>query len=301
MQDTVIVGGVMKKIVNAPIQLLQYLKLQFPESSNNKLRKMLTNGRVTINSQTTHRAKHELLPGDIFELSNQELVKTSNRIQQKTLTNHDIEIIYEDTHIIVVNKPTKLLSVATDRLEKYTLHSKCVDYLQYNNKTSWCYIVHRLDKETSGIMVMAKDKSSKDYLQQQFARREIHRGYYAIVEGRPPQDFGLITQHLFEDKNLNVKSVNAKHQAGKQAITHWELVRSYGATSVLSIMIETGRRHQIRMAMKEIGCPIVGDLTHGAETDPFGRICLHATSLEFLHPISDEPIRFESKPPFARM
>tara|TARA_B100001113_G_scaffold267813_1_gene222573 strand:- start:33 stop:908 length:876 start_codon:yes stop_codon:yes gene_type:complete len=291
----------MKKTIQEPISLLDFLQINFPNSSKNKLRKMLSSGRVVVNSQPIHKAKHKLSSGDIFELFNRDVIKQPIEELNKNLTKHDIEIIYEDDDILVVNKPSKLLSVATDRLENLTLHSKCVDYLKLSNEKSWCYIVHRLDKETSGIMLMSKNKTSKEYLQQQFAQRGVYRIYHAIVEGRPEGEIGTLTQYLLEDKNLNIKSVKQKHKHGKQAITHWEVLDYDESTSLIRVMIETGRRHQIRMAMKELGCPIVGDEIHGAQTNPLGRICLHATSLEFLHPKSDEPIYFESKPPFAKI
>ena len=147
-------------------------------------------------------------------------------------------------------------------------------------------------------MLLAKSKSAKDYLQEQFSQRSIYRIYHALVEGHPEGTSGTISQYLFEDKNLNIKPTSKSNKQGKQAITHWELISTNGKTSMIRIMIETGRRHQIRMAMKSIGHPIVGDLTHGATINPLARICLHATSLEFLHPKDDEPVRFEAKHPF---
>ena len=161
--------------------------------------------------------------------------------------------------------------------------------------------MHRLDKETSGIMLLSKNKHSKDYLQEQFSQRQVYRIYHAMVEGQPLEQSGTVEQYLMEDKHLNIRTVNSKHKDGKLAITHWEVIQQTEEASLIRVMIETGRRHQIRMAMKELGCPIIGDKLHEAESNPFGRICLHATSLEFLHPATDEPVRFESQPPFAKI
>ena len=291
----------MKKEITEPIILLEFLKLQFPQTTNNKLRKMLSEGRVKINDSVVFKAKLPLELNDKFEL-----LDRSNKILQtdkplKELKKAAIEIIYEDDDLLVVEKPAKLLSVATDKLELKTLHGKCVDYLKQQDDKSWCYIVHRLDKETSGIMLLSKNKQSKDYLQEQFAQRQVYRIYHAMVEGQPPEQSGTVEQYLMEDKHLNIRRVKAKHKDGKIAITHWEVIQQNEEASLIRVMIETGRRHQIRMAMKELGCPIIGDKLHEAETNPFGRICLHATSLEFLHPATDEPVRFESKPPFAKI
>jgi len=291
----------MEKEITEPIVLLEFLKLQFPQTTNNKLRKMLSEGRVKINNSVVFQAKRPLLANDKFQL-----LDRNNKIPQtdkplKELKKSAIEIIYEDEDLLVVEKPAKLLSVATNKLEQNTLHGKCVDYLKQQDNKSWCYIVHRLDKETSGIMLLSKNKQSKDYLQEQFAQRQVYRIYHAMVEGQPPEQSGTVEQYLMEDKHLNIRRVKAKHKDGKIAITHWEVIQQNEEASLIRVMIETGRRHQIRMAMKELGCPIIGDKLHEAETNPFGRICLHATSLEFLHPATDEPVRFESKPPFAKI
>ena len=291
----------MKKKITEPIILLEFLKLQFPQTTNNKLRKMLSEGRVKINDSVGFKAKQLLELNDKFEL-----LDRSNKILQtdkplKELKKAAIEIIYEDDDLLVVEKPAKLLSVATDKLELKTLHGKCVDYLKQQDDKSWCYIVHRLDKETSGIMLLSKNKQSKDYLQEQFSQRQVYRIYHAMVEGQPLEQSGTVEQYLMEDKHLNIRTVNSKHKDGKLAITHWEVIQQTEEASLIRVMIETGRRHQIRMAMKELGCPIIGDQLHEAESNPFGRICLHATSLEFLHPATDEPVRFESQPPFAKI
>ena len=291
----------MEKEITEPITLLEFLKLQFPQTTNNKLRKMLSEGRVKINDSVVFKAKLPLELNDKFELldRNNKTLQTDKPL--KELKKSSIEIIYEDEDLLVVEKPAKLLSVATDKLEQKTLHGKCVDYLKQQDIKSWCYIVHRLDKETSGIMLLSKNKQSKDYLQEQFAQRKVYRIYHAMVEGQPPGQSGTVEQYLMEDKHLNIRRVKAKHKDGKIAITHWEVIQQNEEASLIRVMIETGRRHQIRMAMKELGCPIIGDKLHEAETNPFGRICLHATSLEFLHPATDEPVRFESKPPFAKI
>ena len=291
----------MEKEITEPITLLEFLKLQFPQTTNNKLRKMLSEGRVKINDSVVFKAKQTLELNDKFEL-----LDRSNKILQtdkplKELKKSAIEIIYEDDDLLVVEKPAKLLSVATDKLEQNTLHGKCVDYLKQQDNKSWCYIVHRLDKETSGIMLLSKNKQSKDYLQEQFSQRQVYRIYHAMVEGQPLEQSGTVEQYLMEDKHLNIRTVNSKHKDGKLAITHWEVIQQTEEASLIRVMIETGRRHQIRMAMKELGCPIIGDKLHEAESNPFGRICLHATSLEFLHPATDEPVRFESQPPFAKI
>ena len=300
MQNYIVVGGIMKKTITQEIELLEFLKQNFHQSSTNKLRKMLSNGRIKINSEIVHKAKHKLQENDIFELLDKptQIQAPKSKIKVKNLS---IDIIYEDDYILVVEKPAKLLSVATNKLEGNTLHSKCVDYLKQSDAKAWAYIVHRLDKETSGIMLLAKTKSGKEYLQEQFSNRSVYRTYHALVEGKLSPKSGTVEQYLIEDKHLNINPTSKTNKHGKLAITHWEVLSTHDSASLVRLMIETGRRHQIRMAMKSIGHPIVGDTLHGAQTNPVSRICLHATSLEFLHPQSDEPMRFEAKHNFAKL
>ena len=300
MQNYIVVGGIMKKTITQEIELLEFLKQNFHQSSTNKLRKMLSNGRIKINSEIVHKAKHKLQENDIFELLDKptQITTPKSKIKVKNLS---IDIIYEDDYILVVEKPAKLLSVATNKLEDNTLHSKCVDYLKQSDAKAWAYIVHRLDKETSGIMLLAKTKSGKEYLQEQFSNRSVYRTYHALVEGKLSPKSGTVEQYLIEDKHLNINPTSKTNKHGKLAITHWEALSNYESSTLVRLMIETGRRHQIRMAMKSIGHPIIGDTLHGAESNPVSRICLHATSLEFLHPQSDEPMRFEAKHNFAKL
>ena len=290
----------MKITVDADIELLPFLRQNFPTSSSNKLRKMLTTGRVNVNNATIHKAKYSLRKNDVVEISKKSS-KSKKASNELSINNLKIDLIYEDESILIVEKPPKVLSVATDKLESNTLHSKCVDYLKQADSKGWAYIVHRLDKETSGIMLLAKHKAAKNYLQQQFAERLVYRIYHALVEGIPNMKSGTVTQFLIEDKHLNIKPASRSNNNAKEAITHWEVLSSNSESSIIRVMIETGRRHQIRMAMKSLGHPIVGDTVHGAQTDPFSRICLHATSLEFLHPQTDEPVRFESTQPFTTL
>ncbi len=259
---------------------------------------MLTQGRILVNEEVVHRAKHPLNPGDVVEiLGRQRAEERTPPPQQPSPV--DLDILFEDATLLVVNKPNQLLSVATDRLEMDTLHSRCVEHVRLTDERSWCFIVHRLDKETSGIMVLAKTKQAKEELQQQFSDRLVHRLYVARVEGKPAPPTGTVHSWLMEDKHLNVKAVNKNHPKGKEAISHYSTTWSDEETALVDVMIETGRRHQIRMAMQHLGTPVVGDDRHGALTNPQRRVMLHASSLEFLHPETHDPVRFEAPLPFG--
>ena len=281
---------------NEPKALLDVLRSLYPSSSGSTLRKMLTQGRVVVDGEVEHRAKHPVDSGSKVNVLDRPAAfdKTPPPVVKNPI---DIDIIFEDEDLLVVHKPAHLLSVATDRLEVDTLHSRGVDYLRFTNPKAWCFIVHRLDKETSGVIVLAKNKSAKDYLQDQFSQRQVHRLYLALVEGIPDPEAGTVSTWLMEDKFLNVKAVNAKHPKGKQAISHYQIVERTEDYALLEVEIETGRRHQIRMAMQFLQTPIVGDELHGAQSNPHRRVMLHAHALEFLHPATDDPVRFEAEPP----
>ena len=279
--------------------LLPTLALMYPDSTKSKLRKMLTEGRVLVNEIPVYKAKEILVKGDKIAIINRsEAMKKSPPPEPKKQFSR-LKILFEDDYILVVEKPAGLLSVATDKLEKDTLHSRCVDYVKRQSARAWSHIVHRLDRDTSGVMVFAKDREIKEHLQTQFAQRDVERMYHALVEGVPESSEGTDSSWLVEDKNLHVKRVKSTFKGSKQSITHWRVGDQDDFVSLIEIKIETGRRHQIRMAMQVLGCPIVGDLVHGATTNPLNRICLHATALGFLHPSTNEFVRYETNVPFV--
>ena len=279
--------------------LLEVLVKLFPQSSKSTLRKMLTSGRVIVDGKVCNRAKHEVVVGTNIEILDKVKAAEESPSPRSQYNGPKIDIIYEDEAILVVIKPEGMLSIATNKLETDTLHSRCVDYVQFSGERNWCHIVHRLDRDTSGVMDFAKNKQHKETLQQQFAERSVHRTYHALVEGRPEKDSGTVSAWLAEDKHLHVRKVSSTYQGAKKAITHWDVEDSDDHVSLIHITIDTGKRHQIRMAMKELGCPVVGDELHESSANPLNRVCLHATSLEFLHPQSDDPVRFSSKIPFT--
>lgn len=288
----------MKTTVTKPSTLLDALAQIHSKMSKTKLRKMLTEGRILVDGEVIHRAKFQLVAGMQVQVIDRSSAHKTTPPPAPKRKKINLDIVWEDDAILVVDKPAGLLSIATDRLEDDTLHARCVEYVRQEDENNWCHIVHRLDRDTSGVMVFARHKRHKDYLQSQFAERAVYRSYHALVEGRPKSNSGTRKDWLVEDKHLRVKKVKSTFHGSKEAITHWEVADTDNQVSLIQISIDTGRRHQIRIAMMALECPVVGDQLHGAETDPFERVCLHASALEFLHPESDEPVRFEAHIPF---
>jgi len=288
----------MEHTANEENLLLEILLIMFPDSSKSKLRKMLTTGRVNINGIPEYKAKAIVLKGDKIKITTLKEAIVNSPSPKSISQLSKLSILYEDNELIIVNKPTGLLSVSTNKLENDTLHSRCVDYMKKKSRKNWCHIVHRLDRDTSGIMIFAKNIKAKENLQSQFATRSVERIYHALVEGVPDESKGTDLAWIYEDKKLNVKRVKSNFKGAREAITHWNILDDNDSFSLVEIKIDTGRRHQIRLAMKYLNCPVVGDILHGSIFNPFKRICLHATKIRFIHPTTNKSMEIDSPVPF---
>ena len=271
--------------------LISELSLIFPNMSKNKIRKMLTNNRIEVDGEVVNKAKKEIFAGSLI------VIKDKINISTKTVK-EKLDIIFEDDVLIVVNKPNKLLSVATNKLEKETMHSMVLDYLKSKDSKSWGWIVHRLDKDTSGVMIFAKSEEVKLILQKQFSENIVKRIYIAIVDGKPYKETGRIENYIAEGKSLIVRECKKTVRGARIAITNWKVLKNKKSHSLLELLIETGRRNQIRVHLAGIKCPVSGDKKYGSVTDPLNRLCLHAEQLIIKHPISLKKIKFSSKSVF---
>ena len=200
-----------------------------------------------------------------------------------------LEIVYEDKDIIVINKPTHLLTISTDNEKERTLFHKVYLYLKKKNKNNKVFVVHRLDKDTSGLIVFAKSEIVKKKLQNNWDKSI--RNYVAVVNGNVEKEKDTLRSYLKETKTLLVYSTNDK--SGDLAITSYQKIMSNKEYSLLSINIKTGRKNQIRVQLNDIGHSIVGDKKYGIKKDPIRRLCLHANYLEFNHPITDKKMSFD--------
>lgn len=201
-------------------------------------------------------------------------------------TKQKLDILYEDKFIIIVNKPSNLLTVSTDKEKERTLFHYVFDYLKKKHKNNKVFIVHRLDKDTSGIVMFAKDEKTKFYLQENWDK--FKRNYVAVVNGRLEKNKGVLKSYLMETKTHLTYSVDDKN--GKLAITEYEKVLENKKYTMLSLNLKTGRKNQIRVQLADIGNPIVGDKKYGIKKDPIRRMALIANTLEFIHPKTKEKI-----------
>lgn len=205
-----------------------------------------------------------------------------------------LDIIYEDKWIIVVNKPSHLLTISTDNEKEKTLFHKVMMYEKRKNKNNKVFIVHRLDKDTSGLILFAKDEKIKYKLQNSW-EKEVKRGYVAVVNGKT-KDKDTLKSFLAETKTLLVYSTDSTH--GKLAITEYSKLKENKRMTLLKIRIKTGRKNQIRVQLNDNGNSIVGDKKYSEiKFDPLRRLCLHANYLEIIHPVTNKKMVFETDIP----
>ena len=274
----------MKLIVEKDGELLDYLysKLDMPKK---RIKQYLTHGAIFVNNNRTTKYNYKLVPGMNI------VIDTDNK-NKKTLP---FDILFEDDHIIVVNKPSGLLTIATNKERDKTLYHIVREYLVSKDKNSRVFIVHRLDKDTSGIVVLAKDEKTKNKLQENWNEYVSLREYIAIVYGQMSKESDRIVQNLKETKT-NLVYVS-RNDDGKEAITNYKVIKANDNYSELSINIETGRKNQIRVAMASIKHPIVGDKKYGDPKDKESRLFLHANRLKMYYPEIKKDILFEIPTP----
>ena len=286
--------------------LLEALEAMHPGASRGVLRRMLTSDRVQVDGKPAHAAKAVVTGGAVVEvgarLSSEPQVVGPCPEGRMTRRPKRLRVLYEDAVLLVADKPPGLLSVPTDQGGHHHLLEAVRRHLGAGHgRAGDVAVVHRLDRETSGCILFAKDRDTRDILQEQFAERTIEREYHAVVLGAPRGSSGTQRSHLRETTALAVVTTRDERR-GKEAITHWEVVHRGPAHALMRIRIETGRRAQIRIHMAELGCPVAGDAEHGAGHASVKRLCLHASALGFKHP-DGRLLRVESPLPglFSRL
>lgn len=244
-----------------------------------KIKSFLEHSQVSINGVVTTKYNYPVQKGDSVSVC----LTPSNNIKIP------FEVIYEDNYLIAINKPSGILSVATDSEKENTAFR----ILKECGKT--VFVVHRLDRDTSGVLLFAKSREVKEKLQKNWDST-LYREYIAVCEGVFKEKSGRAESYLKESKTHIVYS-DKFGKNGKKAITNYEVIKTSKKYSWLRINIETGRKNQIRVAMKDLDHPIAGDKKYGALTNPFKRLGLHASVLKIIHPVTEKVVTFEAKIP----
>jgi len=272
-------------IVDTAGQLLNSLIAAFPKKNRKLLKAVLRDQQILVNKRIITQFDYPLKAGQVVEVLWE---KTSPQKRP-----HGLNIIFEDDDIIVVNKPAGLLTVATDKEKRKTAYALLSDYVKTVDPDNKIFIVHRIDRETSGLLLFAKNEAIKRKIQETWITTIKERTYIAAVEGEIKREGGTITSYLNESKALIVYS-SQNPKVGKKAVTHYKTLKSNKDFSLLQVNLETGRKHQIRVHMQDIGHPVVGDTKYGSKIKPIGRLALHAQGLVFTHPKTNELCSFET-------
>jgi 23S rRNA pseudouridine1911/1915/1917 synthase len=271
----------MKLSVREACTLFDFLQANLC-ASGTKIRKRIKHGDVRVNGEAVKRADVLLLPGQTVEISRPTLQAP-------------FPVLYEDPGLLAVEKPAGLLSIGTDRETSNTFYRAVNQFVQLRSQgEERIFIVHRLDREVSGVMLFAKSQALQEALQRNWSTTE--KRYAALVEGHPPEQEGRIRSWLKENRIHKVYSCPEGPHA-KYAVTRYRVCMKYLRHTLLEIDLETGRKNQIRAHLSELGCPIVGDKKYGAAESPIHRLALHAVSLAFTHPVSGERITVKSPAP----
>ena len=260
------------------------LRQMFPGVSGRRLKQWLEHGRLRVNGVVVRRGDAPVGAGDRVELG----PPPPEPIPPP------LRLVHEDADLVVVDKPPGLLTIADASERERTVHRLLRDWLERRG-AGRIFVVHRLDRETSGLLVVARSTAAREALQRQFRARAPERLYVARVEGAVHADAGTLTSRLREDRSLRVRPARGD-AAGRDAITRYRVLGRAADTTLLELALVTGRRGQIRAQLADLGHPIVGDRAHGSRRDPLRRLALHATRLAFVHP-DGRRVAFDSPPP----
>ena len=270
--------------VTEPDELMAFLMKKMDGVSRTRVKALLSNRVVLVDNVIVTQFNHPLKPGMKVQISRE---KNMHEFRHPML-----KIVYEDAYLIVVEKKEGLLSVATDHQKERTAQHILSEYVKRTHRNNRVFVVHRLDRETSGLMMYAKDEKTQHTLRDNWHDIVVDRRYVSIVMGDMERDQGQIRTWL-TDRKLYVSSSNYD-DGGKLSITHYKTIKRANGFSMMELDLETGRKNQIRVHMSELGHPVVGDQRYGCEIYPLGRQALHAFKLCFYHPVTGELMEFET-------
>lgn len=268
----------------------------------NKKEDTLLNSIYNFKKDLSKKTIKNYIKNNMIKVNNKIISNSSTIIKEnatveisynKQNTNFNLDILYEDEYLIAINKPNGLLSISNNTEKNITAYRTVSDYVK-EKEHKFIFVVHRLDEETSGILLFSKNQKIRDKMQENWNTITKKRGYIALIDGLINKK-GTFKSYLKEDHNQFVHST--KSQDGKLAITNYELLKTYNNISLVQVFIETGRRNQIRVHFKENKTPIIGDKKYGSKNNIIKRLCLHANILEFIHPVTKKIIHIETDLP----
>ncbi len=274
--------------------LMQFLVASMPNRKRTTIKELLKHNQVAVNDQPTTQFDTELHDGDT--------VKVNLTREFRVFYHRRMKLVYEDEDIIVVNKGYGLLSMGTDKVKDGTAYSILREYVKWHNPKTKLFIVHRLDRDTSGLMMFAKSEEAKETMQHNWNNMVLNRKYLAVVEGKVEEKDGIVRSYLAETSQYEVYSTDDPNK-GQLAVTRYKTLKCKNGYTLLEVELDTGRKNQIRVHMKDLKHPIAGDHKYGAKSSPIHRLALHAQTLRFIHPITRKEMNFTTPIPasFASM
>ena len=267
--------------------LIDFIMEKMHGISRNRAKALISNRVVLVNNAITTHPLAELKAGQVVQLDRSK--------HKKSFRSDDIDIVYEDPYLLVVDKRPGLLSMSNNTRQQ-TVQTVLNYYLEKGGGRNTSHLVHRLDRDTSGLMVYAKDVQTQQSLINGWQQLVTDRRYLALVEGELESPRGRIQSWLTEDKRFITHS-SPVDNGGKFAVTHYNVLEASNGYSLVECELETGRKNQIRVHMADMGHPVVGDFKYGSEIDPMRRLGLHAYMLCFTHPVTGKHLRFETPVP----
>lgn len=275
--------------VDKDSELMKFLMEKMPENSRNSIKSLLTKRKIMVDDKIVSQYNAPLKAGQLVTINKTKVAKHNL---------NGVTILFEDNDILVVEKERGILSIATKNEREKTAYNILKNYLKEKNPKDKIFVVHRLDRDTSGVMIFAKSEKAQDILQTTWNDSVKERTYVALVEGNVKKDKDTIISYLAENKAFITYSTDNEEE-GKKAISHYKVLKRNKNYSLLEVNIETGRKNQIRVHMQDIGHSVVGDKKYGSTKNPINRLGLHAHTIVFTHPITKEVLSFTSKIPEA--
>lgn len=275
--------------VSEDTPLLELLIAKLPGKGRNKVKSLLTHRQVVVDGEIVTRHDYLVRTG-------QEVTISTARGTSKDMM-RGVRILFEDDHVIVIDKPPGLLSMATDEERDRTAYAVLTDYVRQTDPKHRIFIVHRLDRDTSGVMMFAKTEAVQKALQDSWKDVVQERAYIAVVEGAVTKSEGKVTSWLQQSRTHTMYI--GKPGVGLKAVLNYRVLKTGVEHSLLEIQLETGRKNQIRVQLQSIGHPVIGDKRYGAKRPGMGRLGLHARTLSFRHPVTAQTMRFETPIPTA--
>lgn len=281
--------NVQRITIDQPCTLIEAAQKVLTDHSASKIKSMLKHNQFAVNGMPSTKYNRPIEPGDELQINFDGSFRT--------FSSPNLKIVYEDDDIIVVDKAYGVLSTSAGRNTTGTVYSIMRDYVKQNNEKARVFVVHRLDRDTSGLMILARSQKAREKMVENWSNIVSRRLYVAVVEGLMEKDSGTVRNFLVDDENNYEVHETDDSKLGQLAVTKYATLERGQRNSLVELEMRTGRKNQIRVHLRGLGHPVSGDRKYGGHSNPIRRLALHATIIEMQHPVTGKAMRFESPVP----